>query len=125
MCLHITAQVKGIVGCCLGIFTLEGVAIERMEAAEDGEPSLVVNTGDGLFLDTVALADARFVSSPPMLSCTPLRAAMAADPEGGFVSVVLECGTGLRRFAPLIPSASAADVLPEYVSCRCLLPGLD
>ena len=76
MCLHITAQVKGIVGCCLGIFTLEGVAIERMEAAEDGEPSLVVNTGDGLFLDTVPLARALLVSASSMLSCTPLRAAV-------------------------------------------------
>jgi len=77
----------------LGIFTLEGVAIERMGAAEDGEPSLVVNTGDGLFFDTVPLASALLVSPSPMLSCTPLRAAIDADPEGGCVSVVLECGT--------------------------------
>ena len=93
MRLHIAAQVKGTVGCCLGIFTLDGVAIERMGAAEDGEPSLVVNTGDGLFLDTVPLAGALLVSSSSMLSCTPLRAAVDADPEGGCVSVVLECGT--------------------------------
>lgn len=84
-----------MVGCCLGHFTLDGVAVERMGAAEDGEPPLVVNPGDGLFLDTVPLAScALLVSSLWKLS--PLRAAIDAGLEGDCIFLVLECGmTGL------------------------------